>query len=41
MVQTYLGHKNINNTRIYWTISDEEAATAVARVAQPQALARF
>jgi len=33
MVQTYLGHKNINNTRIYWTISDEEAATAVAKVA--------
>ncbi len=33
MVQTYIGHKNINNTRIYWTISDEEAATAVAQVA--------
>jgi type 1 fimbriae regulatory protein FimB len=32
MVQTYLGHKNINNTRVYWTISDEEAATAIARV---------
>ena len=32
IVQTYLGHKNINNTRIYWTISDEEAATAVAKV---------
>lgn len=32
MVQTFLGHKNINNTRIYWTISDEEAAEAIAQV---------
>lgn len=29
IVQTFIGHKNINNTRIYWTISDEEAATAM------------
>ena len=31
MVQTFLGHKNINNTRIYWTISDNEAASAVMK----------
>jgi integrase len=32
MVQTYLGHKNINNTRVYWTISDAEAAKAILKV---------